>query len=446
MTKPFCDILVVGAGPAGCCAALGLRRLGYQVALVHSPRPWPSCEGISERTLQGLRSVGLSRALSQVGAATPRRASWSGLSNSANSERLLLRRAFDAALLEDARAAGVDCFPARLQQRHSSDDDHLLQLLDTSGSSRELRCQFLVDARGRAAPRTPRQVRGPATVALVQQRQTKAGAAGSWLASFAEGWAWAARTVSGELMLQLTVAADSSGMPKRAALQQWFEQRIASIPELAPWLRESVASGPIFARGSTSILQGELIDRNSIRLGDAAVAVDPLSGNGMFQSLSSALSAPAVINTLLQYPAQAALAMEFYRERSRQTFLRFARTGRDFYRLETRWSRQAFWRERQAWPDAQPSHSHAPPRLLGVETRPVLDGDCIRSRPVAITTEQPLGIWRVAGTELAPLLDDLPALENERSPLLQQRLAQLQRSHPAQAELVGAWLTRHALI
>ncbi|MCB1728960.1 MAG: FAD-dependent oxidoreductase, partial [Halieaceae bacterium] len=39
------DILVAGGGPAGCAAAIGLRRLGYSVVLVHMPRPWPSIEG-----------------------------------------------------------------------------------------------------------------------------------------------------------------------------------------------------------------------------------------------------------------------------------------------------------------------------------------------------------------------------------------------------------------
>jgi len=40
--------------------------------------------------------------------------------------------------------------------------------------------------------------------------------------------------------------------------------------------------------------------------------VDPLSGNGIFQSLSSALVAPAVINTLLRQPDSADLARRFY--------------------------------------------------------------------------------------------------------------------------------------
>jgi hypothetical protein len=202
----------------------------------------------------------------------------------------------------------------------------------------------------------------------------------------------------------------------------------------------------VIARGSTSILQGELVTSNTLRAGDAAMAVDPLSGNGIFQSLSSALIAPAVINTLLRYPAERTLATRFYQDRVRHTFLRFARMGRDFYRMETRWPTAPFWRQRQGWPDAEPSHADTAPTLLGIESRPVVAADRICARDVAITSDQPLGVWHVGGVELAPLLRDLPGVPEQRRLLLASRLAASCGGDVTKQASLEAWLRRYQIL
>ncbi|MNE40125.1 hypothetical protein D3C80_1341170 [compost metagenome] len=134
------------------------------------------------------------------------------------------------------------------------------------------------------------------------------------------------------------------------------------------------------------------------------MAVDPLSGNGIFQSLSSALQAPAVINTVLQHPERAELARRFHQRRVEHLFLRFARTGRDFYALEQRWPAQPFWRDRRTWPDAEPMHAAADFSQLRIERAPVIHGDGIEEAEVVVTADQPLGIWHLQGIELAPIV------------------------------------------
>ena len=173
------------------------------------------------------------------------------------------------------------------------------------------------------------------------------------------------------------------------------------------------------------------------------MAVDPLSGNGIFQALSSALVAPPVINTLLQYPPDSQLAMEFYRDRVRHTFLRFARLGRDFYRLETRWPGNDFWRQRQLWPDDLPAHGDSAPQLLGLELRPVVAGDRICQRKVAVTSDQPLGIWHVGGVELAPLLELLPSAAAARRTTLAERTAAAGAGDANRQAMLEAWLRRY---
>lgn len=442
------DVVVVGGGPAGCCVALGLRELGYEVRLLTTRRPWPSCEGISARTLQGLRSAGLERAALQVAAATPRRAHWNNMQTEANSEHLVLRREFDRALLEDVGAAGIPVLAGRLLQRETTDNgaQSLTVRLEETGSA-ELACRFLVDARGRGVPgREAALRRGPETVSLVQVRQGPAGDPGSLVCSYADGWAWLARLADGTLFLQLTVESSVQSPPKRAGLERWFEVQLQRILEIQPWLDGTRGVSRIFARGSTSILRDDLVGANAIRVGDAAMAVDPLSGNGIFQALSSALAAPAVINTLLRYPGDGALAQAFHGERVRHTFMRFARTGRDFYRLEQERCETLFWQARQGWPDDQLAHAETSPEFLGLRERPVLEGDRIRSRPVAVTSDQPLGVWHVDGVELASLLRDLPEAPDSRATVLGERVQRASEGDRHRAQRLTAWLRRYTLL
>jgi len=442
------DVLVVGGGPAGCCVAMGLRDLGYAVQLLTSRRPWPSCEGISARTLQGLRSAGLHRALAQVGAATPRRACWNSMTTEANTEHLVLRREFDRALLEDVSAAGIPVLNGRLVRRSTAGDGlHSLAVKLEKTGPVQIACRFFVDARGRGVPgRDAAQLRGPETVSLVQVRQGPAGEAGSLVCSYADGWAWLARLADGTLYLQLTVEFSAHSPPKREGLERWFAAQVRRIPAIHPWLQGSRSVSRIFARGSTSLLRDDIVTADAIRVGDAAMAVDPLSGNGIFQALSSALAAPAVINTLLRYPDDGALAQTFHRERVRHTFMRFARTGRDFYRLEQERGDTPFWQARQRWPDDQLAHPETTPEFLGLRERPVLEGDRIRSRRVAVTSDQPLGVWHVDGVELAPLLQDLPETAGSRAAVLLERAQRASNGDQHKVQHLTAWLRHYALL
>jgi hypothetical protein len=283
-------------------------------------------------------------------------------------------------------------------------------------------------------------------VSLLQLRQGAPAAAASAVSSFADGWAWLASTAGGLRFVQLTVTADDTRLPKRGELERWFELQLAQLQATAGLDLAGEPLGGVIARGSTSVLQGELVTSSTLRVGDAAMAVDPLSGNGIFQSLSSALIAPAVINTLLRHPAERALAAQFYQDRVRDTFSRFARLGRDFYRLETRWPAAPFWLQRQAWPDQQPSHADTAPTLLGIESRPVVAADRICAREVAITSDQPLGVWHVGGVELAPLLRDLPDPIEQRRLLLASRLATCCAGDSGKQATLQAWLRRYRIL
>ena len=141
-----------------------------------------------------------------------------------------------------------------------------------------------------------------------------------------------------------------------------------------------------------------------IRVGDAAMAVDPLSGNGIFQALSSALQAPAVVATLRHDPGRTALAQHFHTRRIEHLFHRFARIGRDFYAQEARWPQAPFWAARRGWPDALPLHAKVRPETVRVARGPVVCAGRIVEQDVVVTPDQPLGVWHLDGLAVAPML------------------------------------------
>jgi flavin-dependent dehydrogenase len=425
-------ILVLGAGPAGAAVALGLRRLGYEVALVSEWRRFPALEGVSLRVLEALRGAGLGRGLEAALQASQRQVAWNSQSHGQNVEYLLDRPRFDRGLREDLREAGVELIEGRVLEVQSTANGHRLRI---EGQAERF-ADFLVEARGRQAPALSKELgkglRGPETLSLLNRWQGAPGSTASAVHSLEDGWAWMARQADGQCYWQLTVDVASAALPGKAQLLDYCRQR----RQASALARAFFADGPqhdvqLHARSSTAILCPQVCGANWIRVGDAAMAVDPLSGNGIFQSLSSALQAPAVINTLLQRPERSALAQRFHARRVDQLFLRFARIGRDFYADEQRWAEQPFWQARRQWPDREPAHRVADFSALRIERAPVLRDGLVDEAEVVITPDQPLGIWHVQGVELAPLLRRLP---NEPA---QQLLAGLSAE---QDKAVRGWL------
>jgi flavin-dependent dehydrogenase len=400
--------VVLGAGPAGAAVALGLRRLGHDVTVLGVPRAFDAIEGVSERVVAGLRGVGIEAALAAIEAPSPRRATWAGVSTALNSERLVDRAAFDRLLWRELQDHGIECLGSRVLRWQAGErgQGHVLQVQRTEDTHPQtLRARFVVEARGRLAPHPAQGVaRGPETVALLWRGQgAPGGEAGSAVESLPEGWAWMARLPGGACCLQLTVDPSAGRLPPRSQLGAFIRERLATVASALPFLDIPAAEVHALARTSGAVLAPEVAGENWLRVGDAAMAADPLSGNGIFQSLSSALQAPMVIHTLLNHPADAPHAKRFHHERVHGLFQRFARIGRDFYAQEQRWADQPFWAARRAWPDALPAHAPAGSVAPRIETRPVVDRDRIRLAEVVVTAEQPLGVWHVDGLPVAPL-------------------------------------------
>jgi menaquinone-9 beta-reductase len=158
---PDCEVLVVGAGPAGSACAQLLAQAGRQVVLVDAqafPRDKVCGDGLVPDSHAALRRLGVHERVMRVArrseAAQCVAPSGSAI-DVAGELAVLPRRELDAILCAAAVEAGVQMVaPARfIEPLRDAQGRTVGARLGHAGSSRDLRCRWLVLATGASSPR-----------------------------------------------------------------------------------------------------------------------------------------------------------------------------------------------------------------------------------------------------------------------------------------------------
>jgi hypothetical protein len=234
---------------------------------------------------------------------------------------------------------------------------------------------------------------------------------------------WRARRPDGALWVQISADADDL---RRLGPEALWADLTGGLP---------MPLKPLVRAAELRLVRPELTP-GCLALGDAAVAMDPLSGHGMFWALSSALSALPMARAMLD--GEVDMARRFYRERVVETFLRQARIGRDFHAVAApAFGDAPFWRSRAAWPDAEPAKAVPHDRWL---RRVIVRDGRLEEATVLATEDAPGGVAFVAGLEIGRIARQFAGRPLPGIPEFAARIAP--NAPDTQVRAAHDWLTR----
>lgn len=426
------DVCVMGAGPAGCVIASRLAQLGFATCLLERaafPRPRLG-ESLSPGVLPLLESIGARADVEAAGFTRLRRVrtNWQGSLTERVDPReqglLVDRGRFDSLLLARARTFGVTVLqPALLRDRvHEDGTWHLAA--ETGGIVRRFRVRFLVDATGRAGVSPGRRARtGPRTVALYaywtgrrlpEQPRIEAGA---------DAWYWGVPLPDGTY--NTLVFVDGAGLRGQSRLlrQAYFHELIGRSGLMDGCEHPRLISG-VAAADATPYLRRESVTCNQISVGDAALAIDPLSSSGVQKAIQTALSGAIVVNTLLRRPERIDAAIRFYHDSLRQASDRHRDWAQEHYGTVAAREPASFWIARSATRANVAATGASTARISAMVTSheelhlspdaefedvPRLDADFVGVGPALHHPALDAPVAYLDGWELAPLLREVRA-------------------------------------
>ena len=341
------DICVVGGGPAGSTLAAQLAMMGYGVVLVERAE-FPR-RHLGESLTPGVRSLlqasGAGDIANEAGASTVDSVlvDWDGVllerTDPEAKGMLVDRGQFDSLLLKHAKAAGVqviqpaifrDCIPA---------PEGWGMTAQRGGETLSIRARFLADASGRAfATRGRKRRTGARTTAFYAYWQGSDLPKRPRIEAGLDAWYWGVPIPDGTYNTLVFV-------DPRTHTPERLEDLVARSG-LLQGCRNICLASSIQAVDATPYLDEESVTHHSIKVGDAALSIDPLSSSGVQKAIQTALSAAVVVNTLLRKPESREAALQFYRSSLADASERHSKWAGEYYGAAAATRNAAFWRQR----------------------------------------------------------------------------------------------------
>ena len=410
------DVLIIGAGPAGSVVAARLAAAGARVALVGAAAR-AGWEGLSRRSLALLTEEGLEHPSGVIHGPLPRSGEWGGR-RVEGLEWLVERRALADGLRARARAAGVD----ERRDTVTSLQWEGGQWWGRTRGGETFAAPQVIEACGRRGL----ERRGPLLLAVGRQFRTKVRAAsgtppapGTHIHCTDFGWCWWA--VRAEVLWVQVVGRPRGAGGASTVPSAWITAAAAQLPALARALEGALPEGDLVARPAHARLGLARVRPTRLfrhapattrwRVGDAALALDPLSGQGVYEALRGARLVATAVQSVL-HGGDAPPAHRFVAERQEESWISGVRAAGSFYREND--ARSPFWSQTAAayerlLPRPAPAAALSAPR---VERRPVLCDGRFEERDVIVTAQHPRGVWHLADVPLVSLKGYLESAEH----------------------------------
>ena len=411
------DVLVVGGGPAGSTLATRLAQLGHEVALVERaafPRSRLG-ESLTPGVLPLLRCTGADVPVELAGFPRVDRVlvGWDGPARERRDEGaqglLVDRGQFDLLLLEHARSLGVRVLqPAAVADRRH--DGNRWQLVaGRNGCTTRIDASLLADAAGRSRGLPGRrEPAGCRTVCLYGYWRGFRGRVLPRIEALADAWCWRVPLPDG--LVNLLVFVDPDRIRDSGAMNACYDELVRSSGLTLG--RPTHLAGPVRAADATPYLDRDSVSVSTVKVGDAGVAIDPISSSGVQRAVQTALAGAVVVNTLLRRPAATDVACRVYRDSLARASDRHRLWAAGHYTSASRSG--DFWMRRSgSRPSERPAAARSPfelevpfqlsPRARVVDV-PCAAGDFVELHAAVTHPRLDDAVAYLGGWELAPLL------------------------------------------
>jgi flavin-dependent dehydrogenase len=386
------EIAVAGGGPAGAVIALRLAELGHRVVLLagaRNPRPHLG-ESLAPGVAAQLAFLGLGNILdlALVHRTTEFELKWRTdhfEPHTAMQPGLLVDRgAFDAALVGTAARRGVDVRAATMARVAERNGGGWRIACECPEGPLVLTAPILIDATGRRGLLPKRRRRTYRLLAVHGRVRGARLPACIRVAAGDSSWAWGAPMPDG------TYAAAVFLEPRDVKTAgKDIEERFRKLVSRCGLLDGAGASetvGSIEACDATPYVDDDAVGSDFLKIGDAALAVDPISSAGVQIAIQSAITGAAAIHTLRRDPSMAEAVCEFWRrELARRNASHRTWSGEFYGEAHSRFA-TPFWRSRVA------SRADAPTTATRFDGEPL-------PRP-----DQQLGLARSVEISMAPCI------------------------------------------
>jgi len=359
------EVIVLGAGPAGCAAATLLARRSHRVVMVR-PSGTPGhalAESVPPSARRLFEELGALEALEAAGltintgnsiwwaGSEPRREAFAEGQTGFHTDKASLENV----LVDVATSAGVevlDGFTAR--RAEESPAGWTVHCDSGDAGERTLRAPWVIDATGRHGflARTEGRIpdRSTTTLALVRRWEREDGwneleQGHTLIESYADGWAWS-------VPLSPTLRCFTAMIDHRHAdiggtdIAELLDSELAKTKHVGPARGDARPVEDAWACPASLYTAEHFARRGLLLAGDAGSFIDPLSSFGVKKALSSGWLAAIVAHTALVDPDMTDAALDFHNEREREVYQSYRRISATYFHDAAEHHGTAYWTDR----------------------------------------------------------------------------------------------------